>query len=47
MERAVKILADGKIDWSQLISHKFSLDQFDEAWGVFKDGLGMKVCVTP
>ncbi|ORZ11842.1 chaperonin 10-like protein [Absidia repens] len=47
MERAVKILADGKIDWKQLISHQFTLDQFEQAWGVFKDGLGMKVCVTP
>ncbi|KAI8100066.1 chaperonin 10-like protein [Halteromyces radiatus] len=47
MERAVNILADGKIQWKQLISHKFTLEQFDQAWAVFRDGQGMKVCVTP
>ncbi|CAO3641005.1 unnamed protein product [Cunninghamella blakesleeana] len=47
MERAVQILADGKINWNQLISHQFNLEEFDQAWKVFKEGTGMKVCVTP
>lgn len=47
MERAAKVLADGKVNWGQLISHQFTMDQFDEAWKVFTSGQGMKVCVTP
>ncbi|KAI8072775.1 chaperonin 10-like protein [Gongronella butleri] len=47
MERAVKVLADNKINWAQLISHQFPMDQFDEAWKVFAGGQGMKVVITP
>lgn len=47
MDRAVKILADSKVDWSTLISHTFSLDEFGKAWEVFASGTGLKVCVTP
>lgn len=47
MERAANVLADGKVDWRKLISHKFSLEQFDDAWKVFTSGQGMKVCITP
>ncbi|KAJ2778257.1 hypothetical protein H4R18_004704 [Coemansia javaensis] len=47
MERAVRILADGKIAWGRLITHTFGLDQFDEAWAAFRSGAGIKVCVRP
>ncbi|KAJ1726641.1 hypothetical protein LPJ61_005050 [Coemansia biformis] len=47
MERAVKILADGKVDWGKLITHTFALDQFDQAWATFKSGEGIKVCIKP
>ncbi|KAG0174660.1 hypothetical protein DFQ28_005256 [Apophysomyces sp. BC1034] len=47
MERAVRILADGKIDWSALVSHVFPLGEFQNAWEVFLAGTGLKVCITP
>lgn len=47
MDRAVKILAENKIDWRSLISHTFTLDEFDKAWDVFVAGTGLKVCVKP
>ncbi|ORX59413.1 GroES-like protein [Hesseltinella vesiculosa] len=47
MERAVKVLADNKIQWRQLITHEFPMSQFDEAWQVFTSGQGMKVVITP
>ncbi|KAJ2620042.1 hypothetical protein GGI26_005336 [Coemansia sp. RSA 1358] len=47
MESAVKILQAGKIDWSKLVSHTFTLDEFDSAWQVFKSGAGLKVCIKP
>ncbi|KAJ8661990.1 chlorophyll synthesis pathway protein BchC [Lichtheimia ornata] len=47
MERAIKVLAENKLDWGSLITHSFTLDQFEEAWKVFLDGSGLKVCVRP
>ncbi|KAI7861559.1 chaperonin 10-like protein [Spinellus fusiger] len=47
MDRAIKILADGKVNWSALVTHTFTLDQFDEAWKVFLTGTGLKVCIKP
>ncbi|KAJ2158871.1 hypothetical protein GGF46_003454 [Coemansia sp. RSA 552] len=47
MERAVKILSDGKVPWGNLISHTFTLEEFDQAWEVFTKNTGIKVCVKP
>ncbi|KAJ2369375.1 hypothetical protein H4S01_001041 [Coemansia sp. RSA 2610] len=47
MARAVRILQDGKVDWAQLISHTFALDDFDSAWAVFTQNSGLKVCIKP
>ncbi|KAI7854267.1 theronine dehydrogenase [Circinella umbellata] len=47
MERAVKILGEGKVNWNALITHTFTLDEFDKAWEVFTSGTGLKVCVRP
>ncbi|OBZ83000.1 L-threonine 3-dehydrogenase [Choanephora cucurbitarum] len=47
IDRAVKILAEGRINWNNLISHSFSLSQFDEAWKVFLEGTGLKVVIKP
>lgn len=47
IDRAVKILAEGRVDWSSLISHSFKLDRFDEAWKVFTAGTGLKVIIKP
>lgn len=47
IDRAVKILAEGRMDWKALISHSFSLNEFDKAWEVFLTGTGLKVVITP
>ncbi|KAI9472222.1 MAG: chaperonin 10-like protein [Benjaminiella poitrasii] len=47
IDRAVKILSAGKVDWNQLISHSFKLSEFDQAWKVFLEGTGLKVVITP
>ncbi|CAO3687259.1 unnamed protein product [Rhizopus stolonifer] len=47
IDRAVKILAEGRVDWNSLISHSFKLDRFDEAWKVFTAGTGLKVIIKP
>ncbi|KAG1474051.1 hypothetical protein G6F56_000590 [Rhizopus delemar] len=47
IDRAVKILAESRIDWSALISHSFKLSEFDQAWEVFKAGTGLKVVIKP
>ncbi|KAJ2962801.1 hypothetical protein NQZ79_g2042 [Umbelopsis isabellina] len=47
MERAINILANEQSEWSKIISHTFSLQEFDEAWKTFKSAVGMKVCVKP
>jgi L-iditol 2-dehydrogenase len=47
MERAVNILADAQSPWSKIITHTYSLEEFDQAWDTFKSAVGMKVCVKP
>ncbi|KAL9538601.1 hypothetical protein MBANPS3_010808 [Mucor bainieri] len=47
IDRAVKILAENKIDWSQLVSHSFSLSDFNKGWEVFLAGTGLKVVIKP
>ncbi|KAG0748916.1 hypothetical protein G6F66_000308 [Rhizopus arrhizus] len=47
IDRAVKILAEGRVDWGALISHSFKLSEFDMAWKVFTAGTGLKVIVKP
>ncbi|KAI8979368.1 chaperonin 10-like protein [Mycotypha africana] len=47
IERAVNILAQGKVDWQALISHQFKLSEFSDAWEVFKAGTGLKVIIAP
>ncbi|KAG2196380.1 hypothetical protein INT47_012884 [Mucor saturninus] len=47
IERAVKVLAANKVDWSALVSHSFKLSEFDDAWKVFLTGAGLKVVIKP
>ncbi|KAJ1722587.1 hypothetical protein LPJ53_003007 [Coemansia erecta] len=47
MGRAIKVLKDQKVNWNRLISHTFTLDEFGEAWEVFRKNTGLKVCVRP
>lgn len=47
IDRAVKVLAENKVDWSALVSHSFKLSEFDDAWKVFLAGTGLKVVIKP
>ncbi|KAI7900325.1 chaperonin 10-like protein [Cokeromyces recurvatus] len=47
IDRAVKILGSGKVDWNRLISHTFKISEFDEAWQVFLKGTGLKIIIKP
>ena len=47
MDRALALLASGRLDWRNVVTHRFSLDQFDDAWTVHSEGAGLKVCVQP
>ncbi|HEX4203080.1 MAG TPA: zinc-dependent alcohol dehydrogenase family protein [Ktedonobacteraceae bacterium] len=47
MERSIAMLCSGRIDWEDIVTHRFSLEQFDEAWEAHKQGVGLKVCVEP
>lgn len=47
MERALAILASGKINWETIVAHRFPISQFDDAWGVHSGGEGLKVCIYP
>lgn len=47
MERAIALLASGQIRWEDIVTHRFPLTQFDEAWKVHSAGTGLKVCLMP
>ena len=47
MERALALLASGRLDWEAIITHRFSLDGFDEAWSIHSEGAGLKISVQP
>ena len=47
MERALAMLASGTIDWETIVTHRFPISQFDDAWSVHSGGEGLKVCVYP
>ena len=45
--RALKYMKDKKIDVSSLLTHKFTLDQFDMAVGIVEKGEAVKVSIIP
>lgn len=47
MDRALALLASGRLDWQNVVTHRFPLDEFGDAWTVHSEGLGLKVCVRP
>lgn len=47
MERALALLASGRIDWRNIVTHQFSLDEFEDAWEAHRSGAGLKVSVHP
>ncbi len=47
MERALALLAAGRINWEAIVTHRFPLDDFEQAWDTHRSGAGLKVCVQP
>ncbi len=47
MERALALLASGRIDWRNIVTHQYPLDEFGEAWEAHRSGVGLKVSVHP
>lgn len=47
MERALALLASGRIDWRNIVTHQFPLDEFEDAWEAHRSGAGLKVSVHP
>lgn len=46
-EKALRLIAAGVVDVAGLISHRFALDQMEEAFQAAEGGLGIKVVITP
>jgi threonine dehydrogenase-like Zn-dependent dehydrogenase len=47
MERSLALLASGRIDWQTIVTHRFPLRRFEDAWTVHRTGEGLKVSVHP
>jgi threonine dehydrogenase-like Zn-dependent dehydrogenase len=47
MDRALALLASGRLDWGAIVTHRFSLGDFDEAWAAHREGTGLKISVQP
>lgn len=47
MERALALLASERIDWRSIVTHRFPLGEFEEAWEAHRTGAGLKVSVYP
>lgn len=47
MDRALALLAAGCIDWREIVTHRFPLSEFGEAWEAHRTGAGLKVSVYP
>lgn len=43
----VRMVEQGKIDLKRLVTHRFSLDQIDQAFEVMKAGLSLRSIVVP
>jgi threonine dehydrogenase-like Zn-dependent dehydrogenase len=49
MRRLMEVIASGRLDASPLVTHRFKLDQIEEAYDLFanqRDGV-LKVAITP
>jgi L-iditol 2-dehydrogenase len=47
MDRALALLASGRLDWQTIVTHRFALDDFGEAWAAHREGAGLKISVQP
>ncbi len=49
MRRLMAVVASGRVDLKPLVTHRFKLDQIEEAYDLFshqRDGV-LKVAITP
>lgn len=47
MERSLALLASGRLNWETIVTHRYSLDDFEQAWTAHREGAGLKVSVQP
>ena len=47
MRRALALLASGRLDWQTVVTHRFALEDFGEAWAAHREGAGLKISVQP
>lgn len=47
MDRALALLASGRLDWQAIVTHRFPLADFEEAWAAHREGAGLKISVRP
>jgi L-iditol 2-dehydrogenase len=47
MERSLALLASGRLNWETIITHRYPLDDFEQAWAAHREGAGLKVSVQP
>lgn len=47
VRQAVELIASGRLDLSGLVTHRFALDQLDEAVAAVRERRGLKVAVLP
>jgi L-iditol 2-dehydrogenase len=47
MGRALALLASGRLDWQTIVTHRFALEDFGEAWDAHREGAGLKISVQP
>jgi L-iditol 2-dehydrogenase len=47
MERSLGLLDSGRINWREIVTHRFPLDNFEEAWAAQREGAGLKICLQP
>ena len=47
MERSLALLDSGRINWEAIVTHRFPLTNFEEAWTTHRTGAGLKISVQP
>ena len=47
MGRSLALLASGRLDWQTIVTHRFALEDFGEAWEAHREGAGLKISVQP
>lgn len=47
MDRALALLASGRLDWQTIVTHRFALENFGEAWSAHREGAGLKISIQP